>query len=54
MYSFIDMRIHTCYGLFIVKKTLTVPKWMNDEGVRAGINFSQLLQEALMEKIETR
>lgn len=37
-----------------VKKTLTIPEWMNDEGMRAGINFSQLLQEALMEKIETR
>lgn len=37
-----------------VKKTLTIPEWMNDEGMRAGINFSQLLQEALMEKFETR
>lgn len=34
-----------------VKKTLTIPEWMNDEGMRAGINFSQLLQEALIQKI---
>ena len=37
-----------------IKKTLTIPEWMNDEGMRAGINFSQLLQEALMQKIGTR
>lgn len=41
------------YSSKAVKKTLTIPEWMNDEGMRAGINFSQLLQEALMQKIGT-
>ncbi len=35
-----------------VKKTLTIPEWMNDEATRLGINFSQLLQEALMQKLK--
>lgn len=41
------------YSSKAVKKTLTIPEWMNDEGMRAGINFSQLLQDALMQKIGT-
>lgn len=35
-----------------VKKTLTIPEWMNDEATKLGINFSQLLQEALMQKLK--
>ena len=34
-----------------VKKTLTIPEWMNEMAVNAGINFSQVLQEALSEKL---
>lgn len=30
-----------------VKKTLTIPKWLNDLGIEKEINFSQVLQEAL-------
>jgi len=30
-----------------VKKTLTIPKWLNDEAEKAGVNFSQVLQLAL-------
>ncbi len=36
-----------------VKKTLTIPEWMNDEGMRAGINFSQLLQDALEQRLNS-
>lgn len=36
-----------------VKKTLTIPEWMNDEGIRLGINFSHLLQDALREHINS-
>lgn len=35
-----------------VKKTLSIPEWLNEEAVKAGINFSQVLQEALMAKIK--
>ena len=34
-----------------VKKTLSIPQWLNEEAVAQGINFSKLLQEALMEKV---
>ncbi len=34
-----------------VKKTLTIPEWLNEAAASKGLNFSQVLQEALMEKI---
>ncbi len=34
-----------------VKKTLSIPEWLNEAAMKAGINFSQVLQEALMEKV---
>ena len=30
-----------------VKKTLTIPQWLNEEAQKAGINFSKTLREAL-------
>jgi predicted RNase H-like HicB family nuclease len=35
-----------------VKKTLSLPSWLNVEAEEAGINFSATLQEALKEKLE--
>lgn len=37
-----------------VKKTLTIPEWLNEEAVSLGINFSQVLQEALIQRIGTK
>ena len=34
-----------------VKKTLSIPAWLNEEAMDLGINFSQVLQEALMLKL---
>lgn len=34
-----------------VKKTLSIPEWLNEEATEAGINFSQLLQKALKEEL---
>lgn len=34
-----------------VKKTLTIPKWLDVLAVRNNVNFSQTLQNALMENI---
>ena len=34
-----------------VKKTLTIPEWLNEEAVAQEINFSQVLQEALRKKL---
>ena len=37
-----------------VRKTLTVPQWLNDEAEKAGVNFSQVLQNALKDFLGTR
>ncbi len=34
-----------------VKKTLSIPEWLNEEATAMGVNFSQVLQEALMDKL---
>lgn len=31
----------------VVKKTLTIPAWLNREAEAAGVNFSQILQDGL-------
>lgn len=36
------------YNNKAVKKTLTIPEWLNEEASALGVNFSQVLQEALM------
>jgi predicted RNase H-like HicB family nuclease len=36
-----------------VKKTLSIPSWLNERAIEAGINFSQVLQEALIKKVGT-
>ena len=35
-----------------VKKTLTIPAWLNDIAVQNNANFSQILQNALIEKYD--
>lgn len=37
-----------------VKKTLTIPAWLNEEALALGLNFSQVLQEALIKKIHAK
>jgi predicted RNase H-like HicB family nuclease len=39
------------YNNKAVKKTLTIPEWLNAEAMEEGINFSAVLQEALQEKL---
>lgn len=35
-----------------VKKTLTIPSWLNEQAEMAHINFSRTLEEALRSKLE--
>lgn len=35
----------------VVKKTLTIPSWLNREAEQAGVNFSQVLQEGLKQHL---
>jgi len=39
------------YNSKAVKKTLSIPQWINEEAVAQNINFSQVLQEALIQKL---
>ena len=34
-----------------VKKTLSIPEWLNEAALEANINFSNVLQEALKQKL---
>lgn len=35
-----------------VRKTLTIPAWLNDAAIKKNINFSKTLQEALIAKVK--
>ena len=37
-----------------VKKTLSIPEWLNEEAMAKDLNFSQVLQEALLAKIQAQ
>lgn len=37
-----------------VKKKLTIPAWLNERALDMNINFSKVLQDALMEKVGIR
>lgn len=48
------MEYRKMYSSKAVKKTLTIPKWLNEEAVSIGVNFSRVLQEALLAKVKSR
>lgn len=37
-----------------VRKTLTIPAWLNSAALDMNLNFSQVLQEALLSKVRSR
>lgn len=37
-----------------VKKTLSIPEWLNDIAIKNNVNFSSVLQEALIEKLRLK
>lgn len=39
------------YDTKAVKKTLTIPAWLNTKAMESGINFSSVLQEALLKRL---
>lgn len=46
------MEYRRLYQSRAIKKTLTIPAWLNTAAERHGINFSQVLQEALIARLE--
>ncbi len=47
------MAYRKMYNNKAVKKTLTIPEWLNEAATSMGLNFSQVLQEALISKIQS-
>jgi antitoxin HicB len=39
-------------GSRAVKKTLSIPEWLNEAAMAVDLNFSQVLQEALISKLQ--
>ncbi len=37
-----------------IKKTLSIPEWLNDAAIKNNVNFSSVLQEALIEKLNLK
>lgn len=37
-----------------IKKTLTIPAWLNERATAMGINFSNTLQDALLNKVQSK
>jgi len=46
-----DIEAYTTKNNKAVKKTLTIPAWLNDLAEKEGINFSHVLQGALKERL---
>jgi len=42
------------HGVQLVKKTITIPSWVNTSAERLGINFSATLTDALVSRIQDR
>ena len=45
------MKYRKMYNNKAIKKTLTIPEWLNEAATAMGLNFSQVLQEALLQKV---
>ena len=46
------MAYRKMYNNKAIKKTLTIPEWLNEAASSMGLNFSQVLQEALLQKVQ--
>lgn len=49
--TFIKANVDLAKNTKSIKKTLTIPEWLNKLAIEKNINFSQVLQEALVKKI---
>lgn len=43
---------HKMHNNKAVKKTVTIPEWLNEKAIAAGVNFSQVLQEGLKKRLD--
>lgn len=52
--SYVTCDINQYQDTKAIKKTLTIPSWMNDRATDLGVNFSKTLQDALLVKIQSK
>ena len=52
--SLVSCDVNPYEGAKAVKKTVTIPSWLNDSATAAGLSFSKTLQDALLAKIHAR
>ena len=55
MLSFVDVdfdKFRKANDIKPVKKTLTIPTWLNEKAIEKNINFSAVLKEALIKEIQ--
>lgn len=45
------MKARGAIANYAIKKNLTIPQWLNEEALKHDLNFSQVLQEALKERL---
>jgi hypothetical protein len=38
---------------YAVRRTVSIPKWMDDEVIEAGLSLSRILQDALNERLHS-
>lgn len=50
--SLVSCQINATKDTKSVKKTLTIPSWLNERALSLNINFSKVLQDALLEKVQ--
>lgn len=51
----LDMESYTAkYGSKAIRKNITIPAWLNTYGEKMGLNFSKILQDALMEAAQSK
>ncbi len=52
--TYVDVDLFKFRALYdrVVKKTLTIPQYLNERGIAAGVNFSAMLTEALKERFD--
>ena len=48
------LKYRKMYNSKAIKKTLTIPEWLNEAACSMGLNFSQVLQEALLQKVQLK
>ena len=48
--TYIDCKV--VGGTKLVKKTLSIPEWVNNIGIEKGINFSKVLTDAIIKEVK--